>query len=113
MASPDQAHDPAPQSPKSTARGATMSTVNKPDLAAQLSAKTGITKADAARHIDVLTDLLVSNLLDGNDVRLHGLGTLKTEIKPEHEARNPATGETFTAPAKRVVKFKAQVGVFA
>ncbi|PWC98071.1 hypothetical protein TSO5_03220 [Azospirillum sp. TSO5] len=87
--------------------------MNKPELAAQLAAKAGITKTEAARHIDTLTDLLVENLKDGNDVRLHGLGTLKTDVKPEHEARNPRTGETFTAPAKRVVKFKAQAGVFA
>ncbi|MCO6434325.1 HU family DNA-binding protein, partial [Nitrosomonas nitrosa] len=42
----------------------------------------------------------------GNDVQLVGFGTFSVSERAGREGRNPATGETMTIPAKKVVKFK-------
>jgi DNA-binding protein HU-beta len=87
--------------------------INKTDLAAHLAAKVGINKSLAVKTVDALIGLLVENLEAGTEVNLRGLGTFKTSIKEAREARNPRTGDMVPVPAKRVVKFKAQKGVFA
>ena len=45
-------------------------------------------------------------IASGNDVQLVGFGTFSVSERASREGRNPATGETMTIPAKKVVKFK-------
>jgi DNA-binding protein HU-beta len=42
----------------------------------------------------------------GEEVTLPGMCKFSVAEKPEHDARNPKTGETIHVPAKRVVKVK-------
>lgn len=53
-----------------------------------------------------LIEIIQENMAKGDNVQLIGFGTFSVTERAEREGRNPATGESMTIPAKRVVKFK-------
>lgn len=56
--------------------------------------------------LKAFAEALIENSVDEDGVVLAGLGRFYTVVRPARECRNPKTGETMDAPAKRVVKFK-------
>src|SRR2546423_11417999 len=50
-------------------------------------------------------DTLTTSLVDGDEVRIHGFGTLKTSERAARVGRNPRTGETVKVAARRVARF--------
>ncbi len=80
--------------------------MNKNELAAQIVQGSDITKSDAVKVIDILIDVVSTELQkDGGKLTLVGFGTLKTINKKKKKGRNPRTGEEIVIPKKRTVKF--------
>lgn len=66
-----------------------------------------VSKTDVAALLDALGDVTTSQLKDGGEVPLPGLGKLAVKAKAARTGRNPKTGEAIQIPAKRVPGFTA------
>jgi DNA-binding protein HU-beta len=64
----------------------------------------GITKKQAALFMEVLADTAYKHAK--NSFTLPGIGKLVLVNRKARMGRNPATGETISIPAKKVVKFR-------
>lgn len=79
--------------------------LNKDALITAIAAETGLTKADAGRALDATLNTVKKGLVEGKDVRLHGIGSLRTKLAAARTGCNPKTGEKIQIPARREVKF--------
>ena len=78
--------------------------LSKSQTASELAEKVGITKKQSVQFLEELAALAYRNAK--NTFTLPGLGKLKLKDRAARMGRNPATGETISIPAKRVVKFQ-------
>lgn len=85
--------------------------VNKNDLVAAVSGKAGLPKADSARAVESVFDIISNSLTQGNEVRLVGFGTFSVANRAASKGRNPRTGEAIDIPASKQPKFKAGKGL--
>lgn len=81
--------------------------MNKNDLIASVADDIDITKADAARAVDSILEIITKSLKKGGEVRLVGFGTFSVVKRKASEGRNPRTGEAIKIPASKQPKFKA------
>lgn len=80
--------------------------MNKSDLIAKIAEGSGLSKADAKKALDATLEAIIGALKADDKVSLIGFGTFSTNVRPERQGINPATKETITIAAKKVVKFK-------
>ena len=85
--------------------------MTKSDLIKAVSEAKGITIKEATADVDLIIGLIEAELVAGNDVALHGFGTLKTVERAERECLNPQTKQKMTVPAKKTVTFKIAKGL--
>ncbi|MDA7826716.1 HU family DNA-binding protein [Rhodobacteraceae bacterium] len=78
--------------------------MTKTQLVAALADKMGADKKTAGAALDAICDLITSEVSAGGAVTLPGIGKIQCRARPERQVRNPATGETFTKAADKVVK---------
>ena len=81
--------------------------MNKNDLVAAVSARSGLTKSDSQRAVDAVFDEISDELSKGGDVRVVGFGSFSVATRKASEGRNPRTGERIHIPASQQPKFKA------
>lgn len=81
--------------------------MNKAQLIDAISAKSGLTKADAKKALDAFVETTSDALKEGDRVALIGFGSFSLSERAARTGRNPQTGKEITIPAKKVVKFKA------
>ena len=81
--------------------------MNKSDLINAMAAESGLSKADSKKALDACVSAVSAALKDGDKVALVGFGTFSVSERGERTGINPATKQTITIPAKKVVKFKA------
>ncbi|NMN03825.1 DNA-binding protein HU-beta [Novosphingobium sp. SG916] len=79
--------------------------MNNSDLADQLAAAHGLTKADARKYVDGVLAAIVDAAARGEEVSLNGFGKFKAKNSPEREGRNPATGAAMTIAASNKLTF--------
>lgn len=80
--------------------------MKKADFIRTLAERTGETIKKTTEFVDAALALSTDALVDGKDITFTGLFSVKVAETPARERRNPATGESFMAPAKKVVKVK-------
>jgi len=80
--------------------------MNKSELTAALARRTGLSKVDAGKTVDAVTEIIGESLEAGDKVMLPGFGTFESRQRNARDGVNPATGEPLHIPAKRVVHFK-------
>ena len=81
--------------------------MSKAEMSSKLAGAIGLSKAEAGRFIDRLTDVLTEAMAGCENVTLVGFGTFSVAQRPPRQGRNPRTGEVLTIPASKAVKFKA------
>ncbi len=81
--------------------------MNKAELIEAVAAQTGLSKADADRAINAMTQSITKSLKKGNPVALVGFGTFKVSKRAARLGRNPQTGATLKIPARKVPRFTA------
>lgn len=81
--------------------------MNKSDLINAMAEKSGLSKADSKKALDAFVAAILEVLKEGDKVALVGFGTFSVAERGERTGVNPATKQTITIPAKKVVKFKA------
>lgn len=79
--------------------------MNKTEFVNFIAEKNDITKVEAKKCVDVVTDAIVAALEDGDEVNLMGFGKFSVVHKDASTARNLQTGETMTVPAHNSPKF--------
>ncbi len=81
--------------------------MNKTELVQAIAEKANLTKVQAKAALDATIEAVEGALKKGDKVALIGFGTFQVIKKDKRQGINPATKETITIPAKKVVKFKA------
>jgi DNA-binding protein HU-beta len=67
--------------------------MNKNELIGQIAAKSGLSKADANRALNAVTETITEALKKGEPVPLIGFGTFEVRERSGRTGRNPKTGE--------------------
>ncbi len=78
--------------------------MTKTQLVTALAEEMGTDKKSANAALEAITGLITREVSAGGAVTLPGVGKIYCRERPERQVRNPATGETFTKEADKVVK---------
>ena len=81
--------------------------MNKSELIEAIAAASDLTKADSARALDALIEVIKKTLKKGGGVTVVGFGTFEVRKRGARTGRNPRTGETIKIKASKVPAFKA------
>ena len=81
--------------------------MNKPEFAAAVAEKAGLSKKDAEAAVKAFIDVVAEELKAGEKVQLVGFGTFEVSERSARQGRNPQTGETIEIAASKTPKFKA------
>ena len=81
--------------------------MNKTELIAKVAEIAGLTKVDSKKVIEAAIEAVKTSLKEGEKGQIPGIITLEVAERGERTGKNPRTGETFTIPAKKVIKIKA------
>ena len=80
--------------------------MNKKQLVAKISSSMNLSKADAERQFDGITEIILSCLKNDEQVKIAWFGTYKVAKRKARVGRNPRTGEQIQIAASRKVKWK-------
>lgn len=81
--------------------------MNKADLVDAVANSADLSKADAGRAIDAITNSVTKALKKGDQVTLVGFGTFAVRKRAARKGRNPQTGEAIKIKAAKIPAFKA------
>lgn len=84
--------------------------MNQADLINAISAhhaNTGVSKAAIKFVLEAQGEIAQTELSNGNEVTLPGIGKFTTDLRAARIGRNPKTGEQIAIAEKRVPKFGA------
>jgi len=82
--------------------------MNKGGLIAEVSKRTGLSKADAGRAIDAAIEVVRDTVIKGERVTLADFGTFERKRRNKRVARNPRKPATpIVVPARDVPSFAA------
>ena len=85
--------------------------MNKSELITAIAEHANLTKADAGRALDGLTETIEATLKAGDSITLVGFGTFAVKDRAERTGRNPQTGQEITIAAVKVPSFKPGKGL--
>ena len=81
--------------------------MNKTELIAAMSEKTGITKKDTEKVLGAFIETVEETVQAGDNVALIGFGTFSVAERAARKGKNPQTGEVIKIKACKAPKFKA------
>jgi integration host factor subunit alpha len=81
-------------------------TLTRADLAESLNGKIGLSRAESARMVETILDLMCDALARGENVKISGFGTFVLRDKSERIGRNPKTGIEVPITPRRVLTFR-------
>ena len=81
--------------------------MNKTELIAAVSEKSGLSKKDAEKALVAVVDSLTDAMVKGDKVQLVGFGSFESKTREARMGRNPKTKEAIEIPAATVPVFKA------
>lgn len=79
----------------------------KADIVDHVAQSADLSKKQAGDALDAVFEAITEMLTDGDRVQVSGFGSFSISERAEREGRNPATGETITIAASKLVRFKA------
>ena len=82
-------------------------TLTKSDIVEDLNNKIGLNKREAKELVDSVFETIKQTLINGEEVKVSGIGNFQLKDKPARPGRNPRTGEDVEITARRVVTFKS------
>ena len=85
--------------------------MNKSELITAIAEHANLTKADAGRALDGLTETIEATLKTGDSITLVGFGSFEVKARAERKGRNPQTGQEITIAAVKVPAFKPGKGL--
>lgn len=85
--------------------------MNKTELIAAVSEKTGLAKKDADAAVRAVIDCITEAMVAGDKVQLVGFGTFEVRERSARYGRDPRTGEQMEIPATKAPAFKVGQGL--
>ena len=79
--------------------------MNKKQLVTKISSSMNLSKADAERTFDGITEIILGCLKGDEQVKIAGFGTYKVAKRKARIGRNPRTGEQIQIASSQKVKF--------
>src|SRR6267154_945995 len=79
--------------------------MNTSELADQLAAGQGLTKAAAKQAIESVVTAIINAATHGDEISLSGFGKFKVTSREAREGRNPATGAKIKIAASKKLSF--------
>lgn len=80
--------------------------MNKAELVAAVSNKTGESKVKAGELVDAVFEAIMEALIRGDEVKLPSFGSFQVVSTAARVARNPQTNQEVRVPAGRRARFK-------
>lgn len=80
--------------------------MNKADLVANMSEKSGLSKKDAEKALNSFIESVEEALVKGDKVQLVGFGSFEVRERAARKGRNPQTKTEITIPASNAPVFK-------
>ncbi len=81
--------------------------MNRTDLADTIAIENGLSRSEAKRWIDAVTNAIAMGLEKESQVSLRGFGIFKMRWRQEKRTRHPRTGEPLTLAPRRAIVFTA------
>lgn len=81
-------------------------TLTRADLAETMNQKIGLSRAESAKIVETIIDLMCDALADGENVKISGFGTFVLRDKNGRIGRNPKTGVEVPINPRRVLTFR-------
>lgn len=81
--------------------------MNKAELIAAVSDRTGLSRKDSEKALGAFIDAITETLVEGDKVQLVGFGVFETKRREARTGRNPQTGAEIQIPASCNPVFKA------
>ena len=81
--------------------------MNKVELIAAVTEKTGMSKKDAEKAVSAVLESVVEAVSSGDKVQLVGFGTFEVRNREARTGRNPRTKEAIVIPASKQPVIKA------
>ena len=80
--------------------------MNKKQLVVKLSGALNLSKADAERTFDTITNTILDALKADDSVKIAGFGTYKVAKRKARIGRNPKNSKLVQIPEKKAIKWK-------
>ncbi|MDX8360349.1 MULTISPECIES: HU family DNA-binding protein [Bacillaceae] len=80
--------------------------MNKTEFINAVAEKAELSKKDASKVLEAVTNSISETLKDGDKVSLLGFGTFEVRERAARKGRNPQTGEEIEIAASKVPAFK-------
>ncbi|MBE0596919.1 MAG: integration host factor subunit alpha [Desulfuromonadales bacterium] len=80
--------------------------MTKADLIENIYLKTGFSKKESDENVEMVFDLMKSNLENGEKIKIAGFGNFVVKEKATRRGRNPQTGEEIEICSRRILTFK-------
>ena len=81
--------------------------MNKSEFVDAVASDIDITKADAAKAVDSVVNVITNALKDGDQLNLIGFGSFQVKDRAARTGRNPRTGVAIEIKASKMPTFKA------
>lgn len=81
--------------------------MNKTELIAAVSEKSGVTQKDSKKVVEAIFDVIKEDVAAGNKVQIIGFGTFESRKREARSGINPLTKEAMVIKASVVPAFKA------
>jgi len=81
--------------------------MNQAELVEKVARATELSQAVAGHAVKAVVSAIIASLMDGEAVRISGLGTFDVAARPAREGRNPQSGEAIKIAASKAVRFRA------
>lgn len=85
--------------------------MTKTDLQNKVADMAGLTKVDAGRALDAISEAVSSALARGETITWTGFGTFLVRTRAARMGRNPQTGAALHIPQTKTPAFKAGKGL--
>lgn len=85
--------------------------MRKQDLVEKIAEQAGLSRTDAAKALDAVTDTIVDAAKSGDEVNISGFGKFSVSERNARTGRNPQTGEEIQIKASKGLKFSAGTAV--
>lgn len=81
--------------------------VTKAELVELIYSNIGFSKKDATEIVEAFFELIKSGIINGEKIKIKGIGTFYARAKKERLGRNPQTSKPLMISARRVVVYRA------
>ena len=74
--------------------------IKSKDFHVRISQQSGLDQKQAEAAVKAMANVIREELVQGNTIRITGLGTMSARLRPARKGYNPTTREALTIPAR-------------